>query len=340
MSVGLSTPLPLGEAARSASEGGVKEQTSRRYAPLTPALSQRAREPIWAYLFIAPFYISFLVFGVFPIVFSFYLALTRWTPYQSVFIGLGNFVNLLQDNLVHTALFNSVWLMAVIGTVQISLALVIAMALNARKLRGREGFRGIFFLPYITSPVVLGLVWGVIFAYTGLLNYLLGQIGIDPVDWLGYASGSATWIKPAIALVTVWQFFGWNVLLFAAGLQAIPPEIFEAARIDGANDWDVLVRITLPLLRRVSFFVVSITIIGSIQLFDAPLMLLGGVAGAGSGTLGGAESGGLTLAMLVYETAFSYGQFGYAAAISVLMFGVLVVLTVANRRLFFRNLED
>ncbi len=303
-------------------------------------VGQSTRRALWAYAFIAPFYVSFLVFGVFPILFSFYLALTRWTPYQGVFIGTGNFVNLLQDNLVHTALFNSLWLMVVIAVVQISLALVIAVALNARKLRGQEALRGIFFLPYITSPVVLGLVWGVIFAYTGLLNYLLGLIGIDAVDWLGYASGSATWIKPAIALVTVWQFFGWNVLLFAAGLQAIPSEIFEAARIDGATDWDVLVRITLPLLKRVSFFVVSITIIGSIQLFDAPLMLLGGVAGAGSGTLGGAESGGLTLAMLVYETAFSYGQFGYAAAISVLMFGVLVVLTVANRRLFFRNLED
>jgi ABC-type sugar transport system permease subunit len=232
------------------------------------------------------------------------------------------------------------WLMTVIGTVQISLALVIAMALNARRLRGRELFRGIFFLPYITSPVVLGLVWGVIFAYTGLLNYGLGLLGIDPVDWLGYATGSGAWIKPAIALVTVWQFFGWNVLLYAAGLQAIPVEIFEAARIDGANDWDILSRITLPLLKRVSFFIVSITIIGGIQIFDAPLMLLGGVAGAGSGTLGGAEAGGLTLAMMVYETAFNYGQFGYAAAISILMFGVLILLTVVNRQLLFRSLED
>jgi ABC-type sugar transport system permease subunit len=306
--------------------------------------SRRVEEPtpraLWAYLFISPFYISFLVFGVFPIVFSFYLAMTRWTPYQSVWIGTDNFVNLVQDTLVHTALFNSLWLMTVIGTVQISLALVIAMALNARRLRGRELFRGIFFLPYITSPVVLGLVWGVIFAYTGLLNYGLGLLGIDPVDWLGYATGSGAWIKPAIALVTVWQFFGWNVLLYAAGLQAIPVEIFEAARIDGANDWDILSRITLPLLKRVSFFIVSITIIGGIQIFDAPLMLLGGVAGAGSGTLGGAEAGGLTLAMMVYETAFNYGQFGYAAAISILMFGVLILLTVVNRQLLFRSLED
>lgn len=303
-------------------------------------VAESTRRALWAYLFISPFYISFLVFGVFPIVFSFYLAMTRWTPYQSVWIGAGNFVNLLQDELVHTALFNSLWLMVVIGTVQISLALVIAMALNAGRLRGRAAFRGIFFLPYITSPVVLALVWGVIFAYTGLLNYGLGVVGIDGVDWLGYATGSGAWIKPAIALVTVWQYFGWNVLLFAAGLQAIPPELFEAARIDGANDWQVLIRITLPLLKRVSFFIVSITIIGGIQIFDAPLMLLGGVAGAGSGTLGGAEAGGLTLAMVVYETAFSYGQFGYAAAISVLMFGVLVLLTVANRRLFFRSMED
>jgi ABC-type sugar transport system permease subunit len=313
--------------------------SQRGRSSTTWRVRESTRHALWAYLFISPFYLSFLAFGVFPIVFSFYLALTRWTPYQSAFIGAGNFVNLLQDHLVHTALLNSLWLMVVIGGVQISLALVIAMALNTRKLRGREAFRGIFFLPYITSPVVLGLVWGVIFAYTGLLNYGLGLVGIDAVDWLGYASGSAAWIKPAIALVTVWQFFGWNVLLFAAGLQAIPRELFEAARIDGANDWHVLVNITLPLLKRVSFFIVSITIIGSIQLFDAPLMLLGGVAGAGSGTLGGAESGGLTLAMVVYETAFSYGQFGYAAAISVLMFGVLALLTVVNRSLFFRNLD-
>lgn len=303
-------------------------------------MGESTRRALWAYLFISPFYVSFLAFGVFPIAFSFYLALTRWTPYQSAFIGAGNFINLVQDELVHTALFNSLWLMVVIGSVQISLALVIAMALNARRLRGRHVYRGIFFLPYITSPVVLGLVWGVIFAYTGLLNYLLGVVGIDPVDWLGYATGSGEWIKPAIALVTVWQYVGWNVLLFAAGLQAIPSEIFEAARIDGASDWDVLIRITLPLLRRVTFFIVSITIIGSVQLFDAPLMLLGGVAGAGSGTLGGAESAGLTLAMLVYQAAFSYGQFGYAAAISLLIFGVLVLLTIANRRLFFRSLED
>jgi len=303
-------------------------------------LTESTRRAAWAYVFIAPFYMSFLAFGVFPILFSFYLALTRWTPYQNIWIGAGNFVNLLQDRLVHTALFNSLWLMVVIGTVQISLALLIAIALNARRLHGRHVFRGIFFLPYITSPVVLGLVWGVIFAYTGLLNSLLGELGIGPIDWLGYASGSSLWIKPAIALVTVWQYFGWNVLLFAAGLQAIPNEIFEAARIDGANSWEVLTQITLPLLKRVTFFIVSITIIGSVQLFDAPLMLLGGVAGAGSGTLGGAESGGLTLAMMVYETAFNYGQFGYAAAISILMFAVLLILTAANRRLFFRGAED
>ncbi len=318
-----------------------------RTSPLTWRASTRpwrvghtTRRALWAYLFISPFYISFLVFGVFPIVFSFYLALTRWTPYQSTFIGLTNFVNIVQDQLVHTALFNSLWLMLVIGVAQISLALVVAVALAGPRIRGRALFRGIFFVPYITSPVVLGLVWGAIFAYTGLLNYLLGLVGVQPIDWLGHATGSGLWVKPAIALVTIWQYFGWNVLLFAAGLQAIPREIFEAARIDGADDWNLLHKITLPLLKRVMFFVVSITIIGSVQLFDAPLMLLGGVAGAGSGTLGGAEGSGLTLAMMVYESAFNYGQFGYASAISIVMFGVLVALTVLNRRLFFRGLED
>jgi ABC-type sugar transport system permease subunit len=303
-------------------------------------VSQSTRRALWAYLFISPFYVSFLAFGIFPIVFSFYLGFMRWTPFQTVWIGLLNFNNLLQDRLIHTAIFNSLWLMVVIGVVQIGLALVIAVALGARHVRGREVFRGIFFLPYITSPVVLGLLWGVIFAYTGLLNYLLSLLAIGPIDWLGTTNGSGAWIKPAIALATVWQFFGWNVLLFAAGLQAIPNDIFEAARVDGADEPQIFVLITLPLLKRVAFFVLSITIIGSVQLFDAPLMLLGGVGGAGSGTLGGAESSGLTLAMAVYETAFNYGQFGYAAAISVVMFALLVVLTVGNRLVFFRGMED
>lgn len=311
--------------------------------PGRPPRSVRVREPsrraLWGYLFVSPFYLSFLVFGVFPIGFSFYLAFTRWTVDGGVWVGLTNFTNLIHDRLVHRALFNSLWLMAVISVVQMSIALLCAFALNARAVRGRDVFRGILFLPYITSPVVLGLVWGVIFAYGGLLNYLLGLVRVGPVDWLGYVTGSGFWIKPAIALVTIWQFFGWNVLLFSAGLKAIPTEIYEAARIDGASDWDILVRITLPLLKRVTFFISSITIIGSIQLFDAPLMLLGGVAGAGSGTLGGAEEGGLTLSMIVYETAFSYGQFGYAAAISLLLFAILIVLTAVNRRLLFRHLE-
>jgi ABC-type sugar transport system permease subunit len=310
-----------------------------RRVSINGRLRDSSRRALWAYLFISPFYLSFLVFGLFPIAFSFYLAFTRWTPDEAVWIGFGNIANLLQDNLVHTALFNSLWLMVVIGAIQITLALLIAFALNARVVRGREVFRGVFFLPYITSPVVLGLVWGVMFAYSGLLNYVVGLLGAEPIDWLGYVSGSGGWIKPAIALVTIWQYFGWNVLLFVAGLQAIPCEILEAARIDGASTWDILIRITLPLLKRVSFFVTSITIIGSVQLFDAPLMLLGGVAGAGSGTLGGAEAGGLTLAMIIYETAFNYGQFGYAAAISLLLFAVLITLTAANRRLLFRNLE-
>jgi len=302
-------------------------------------MRESTRRSLWAYLFVSPFYLSFAVFGVFPIGFGFYLAFTRWTPDESVWIGLANFANLAGDGLVHRALSNSLWLMAVIGSVQLGVALLIAFALSSERLRGRELFRALFFLPYVTSPVVLGLVWGAIFAYGGLLNYLLGAVGIGPVDWLGYVTGSGTWIKPAVALVTIWQYFGWNVLLFTAGLQAIPREISEAARIDGASEWQVLGRITLPLLSRVTFFVASITIIGSMQLFDAPLMLLGGVAGAGSGTLGGAEASGLTLAMIVYETAFNYGQFGYAAAISLLLFAVLVVLTAATRRLFFREIE-
>ena len=299
--------------------------------------SQTTRRALWAYLFISPFYLSFLVFGLFPIGFSFYLAFTRWTPTEMVWIGLENFRNLLQDRLVHTALYNSVWLMLVVTVVQITIALALAFVLNWRWLRGRDVIRGVMFLPYITSSVVLGLVWGVIFSYTGLLNFLFAQVGLAPIDWLGYATGSGFWIKPAIAIVTVWQFFGYNVILFAAGLKAIPHEIYEAAAIDGASQWDVFFRITLPLLKRVLFFVTSITIIGSMQIFDTPLMLLGGVGGAGQGTLGGAEAGGLTMSMMLYETAFNYGQFGYAGSIALLLFVIILGASGLNRYLFFRE---
>ncbi len=300
-------------------------------------MTESTRRAAWAYLFVSPFYLSFLAFGVFPIGFGFYLAFTRWTPDTTTWVGLANVVNLAQDGLIHRALYNSLWLMGTITVLQMGIALLIALALSSTRLRGRELFRAAFFLPYVTSPVVLGLLWGAIFAYTGLLNYALGLVGVGPVDWLGFVTGSGTWIKPAIALVTIWQYFGWNVLLFSAGLQAIPREIGEAARMDGANEAQVLRWVTLPLLSRVTFFIASITVIGSMQLFDAPLMLLGGVAGAGSGTLGGAEASGLTLAMAIYDTAFNYGQFGYAAAIALLLFGLLVLLTTGMRRLLFRE---
>lgn len=301
--------------------------------------AESRRRSLWAYLFISPFYLSFLVFGVFPIAFSFYLAFTRWTPSEAEWVGLANFANALIDPLVHIAVFNSLWLMVVISVVQIGIALLIAFALNARGVKFRDVFRAALFLPYITSPVVLGLVWGVIFAFNGLANYVLGFVGLEAVDWLGYVSGSGLWIKPAVAVVTVWQFVGWNIILFSAGLKTIPTELYDAAMIDGATQWDILMKITLPLLKRVTFFITSITIIGSIQIFDVPLMLLGGVAGAGSGTLGGAESSGMTLSMMIYDAAFNYGQFGYAASISLLLFAILLVLTFMNRRLFFSESE-
>jgi len=302
-------------------------------------IKESTRRSLWAYLFISPFYLSFLMFGLFPITFSFYLAFTRWTPMGSTWIGLDNFRNLMLDGLAHQALFNTLWLMAVITVFQVAIALLVAFVLNAKGVGGRDFFRAALFLPFITSPVVLGLVWGSMFDYNGLLNYLVGQIGIGPVDWLGYVSGSGLWIKPAVAIVTIWQFVGWNVILFSAGLKSIPHEIYEAAMIDGASQKGILVHITLPLLKKVTFFIVSITVIGSMQIFDVPLMLLGGVAGAGAGTLGGAESAGLTMSMSLYETAFNYGQFGYAGAIALLLFAVIVVLTLGIRRLFFSESE-
>lgn len=305
------------------------DRFQRRYAP---------------YFFISPFFILFAVFGLFPIVFSLYLSLHAWNPVQGLgtmqFVGSENYVFLLDDPWFWRSMYNSLWITVVSGLPQHLLAIPLAFGLAMAIRRFRHQLTAIYFLPYITSAVAISLVFTTIFGTQfGILNqtllhlahapwsaWLFGGLAEHlPVNWLG----RSVYIKPAISLLVIWQFFGFNVVLYTAGLATIPRDYYDAAAIDGANLMQRFRYISLPLLRPMIFFAVTLTIIGNLQLFDQPFILTGGT--------GGTRQAGMTVAMYLYRTGFEWLEMGTAAAISWLLFLVIGLLTVVHFYFFGRS---
>ena len=284
------------------------------------------RRNIWPYVFISPFFILFAIFGLFPYLYAFVLSFADWDGISQIkWVGLANYQQLLTDPVWWLSLYNSVWLL-VVTSLNLVIALVLAFILNSGLVRFKEVYRTAFFTPIVASSVAVSMVFASLFGLNyGLLNWVLSLVGLSPVDWLG----TAIWVKPAIALVSIWRYFGWNTVIYLAGLQSIPTELYEAARVDGARWRDVFLHITLPLLRPVITFTVILSIIGALQLFEEPAMLTGGPFSNG---LGGPDRAGLTVVLNLYQTAFSFTQFGYAAAMSVGLFLVIVVFSYFYNR--------
>jgi cellobiose transport system permease protein len=274
----------------------------------------------WAYVFISPFYILYAVFGMFPLLYGLWLSLHDWDGISPMkWVGLENYTTLLTDDIWWKTIYNTIWLFFA-GTVpQLTLALIIAFIINSSYIKGKDIFRAAYFMPIVASSVAVSLIFISLFGERyGMLNYGLSFFGLDRIDWLG----SARWLKPSIALVTIWQWTGYSMIIFLAGLQSINPELYEAARVDGAQIRDIFRHITLPLLRPVILFQVILSIIGAMQTFDIPVMLAGGTQ---SSAPGGTDRAGLVSAVLVYWTAFKYTQFGYAAAMAFVLF--ILILT-------------
>ncbi len=285
------------------------------------------RRFVWVALFILPGLSGLILFTIGPIVASLVLTLFEWDLLTSPeFVGFDNFRRLRNDPdfwdaLVHTLTF-------IVGYVPlvIVLALLLALTLNA-KLRGIAVLRTAFFIPVVSSWVAVALLWSWLFnPRYGLVNYLLGQIGIEGPGWLFDRS----WAMPAIILTSVWKDLGFVMVLFLAGLQAIPGDYYEAASLDGAGGFERLRSITLPLLAPTTFFVTVISIINSFQVFDQVwVMTEGGPAGATS-----------VLVERVVKHAFSYGEMGYAATISWVLFALVFVVTLIQLRLQRRSAFD
>ncbi len=278
------------------------------------------------YLFISPFYILFAIFGLFPILFSFYLAFQKWDGIGEMqFVGLDQFRYLITDTVFWKAIWNTleIWIYSTIP--MLFFALVIAFLLNSAFLRYRNLYRIAYFLPNVTSIVAVAIIFGTLFGNTyGFLNFILTSFGLEPIEWLN----SRFWLKIAIASMIVWRWTGYNAIIYLAGLQSIPTVLYEAARIDGASTVQTFFRITIPLLRPVILFTVITSTIGGMQIFTEPQILVGNG--------GGPNAEGMTIVLYLYQQAFTKNLFGYGSAVAWGLFVVIAVFSFINWKIVQR----
>ena len=279
-----------------------------------------------AYGFWAPALAVIAAFFFVPVVASVLLSVTDFDIYAVAsvanlrFVGYGNYVHLLRDPLFWVALKNTAYFVFVAGPLSIGVSLAAAVALSAKLVRFKAVFRTIFFLPVITTLVAVAVVWRYLYhPRFGLLNYGLSFAGIGPVDWLG----DPAWAMPAIILLAVWKNFGFNMVIFIAGLQSIPDRLYEAASLDGAGTRRQFQHVTLPMLAPTFAFVTIITVIGYFQLFAEPYVM----------TQGGPEQSTLSVVLLMYQEGFRWWNMGYAAAVAFVLFAIILVLTLVSLRL-------
>lgn len=268
-----------------------------------------------ALLFLLPNAIGFLVFSVLSIVAAFILSFYDWDLLLGArFNGIANYLQLLSDDVFRAALLNTIYFVAVSVPLTVLIGLAVAVLVN-QPMRGMTFFRSVFLLPYITLTVAIALVWKWLYLpEVGLIDHVLSLVGIDGPAWLT----SPIWAMPGIILLSVWKSFGYNMVLFLAGLQGIPQNLYEAAAIDGANRWQRFRYVTIPLLSPVTFFVVVISTIGSFQVFDQALVM----------TQGGPGTATTTLVLYIYQVGFQSYHMGYASAIAWVLFAIVFVFTL------------
>jgi multiple sugar transport system permease protein len=279
-----------------------------------------------AWLFVAPALAAIALFLFVPVFASLLLSFTDFDIYAVAdpgnlrFIGLGNYAALLGDPLFARALRNTLYYVAVGGPLSVAASLAAALLVNARLARFRPLLRTAFFMPVVTTLVAVAVVWRYLYhPRVGLVNQLLAQVGVAPIDWLG----DPAWAMPSIILMSIWKNFGFNMVIFVAGLQAIPERLYEAASLDGAGPWRQFRHVTLPMLAPTALFVAVMTMIGAFQLFAEPYVM----------TQGGPSNATLSIVLLMFQEGFRYWNMGYAAAVAFVLFAILLVATALQLRL-------
>jgi multiple sugar transport system permease protein len=278
-----------------------------------------------AWWFVAPALLVIAVFFFLPVVAAFLISLTDFDIYALAdlanlrFVGVGNYLKLLQTPLFWQALGNTLYFVGAGVPLSIAASLGAALLLHSRLTRFKPFFRTALFAPVVTTLVAVAVIWRYLFnTRYGLLNYALGGLGIDPIDWLG----DPHWAMPAIILFAVWKNFGYNMIIFLAGLQSIPDELYEAARIDGASIWRQFASVTLPMLSPVVMLVGILTIAGYFQLFAEPYVM----------TQGGPLQSTVSVLYFMYEEGFKWWNLGSASAVAFVLFLLIFAVTALQLR--------
>ena len=284
--------------------------------------SARPGDGVWPWLFVLPLVTGVAVFYLWPIVQTFYFSFTEWGVFGgSTWTGAANYARLISDPDLYRSIGNTLIYTAIV-LLGVPIAVYIANLLNTPKLRFASFYRVLFFLPYIAMPTAVAMVWRMIFnGDFRILNYVLGQFGIDGPYWTS-TPGTAI---VAVAIVGLWASLGFAIIVFGAGLKNIPPELFEAAELDGASPWRRFTAITIPMLTQSIFFVVIVTVIACFQVFDLLFAILG------STNLALPKS--MTLVYFFYQEGFVNNEKGYAAAIAMAIFLIIGIVTLAQFRL-------
>jgi multiple sugar transport system permease protein len=289
------------------------------------------------YVLLLPFIVLFLVFGLFPMLFSLYLSFQVWEPTSGLdtmrFVGLDNYVFALNDDWFWKSLRNTAWLAIASGVPQHLVAIPLAHLVHTAFRRSRNGVVGAYFVPYITSSVAIAILFGSLYSTDyGLINAVLGYVRAIP--WLGtlLPAEAIDWLndpdtlKPAVAALVFWRYVGFNLVLYLAAMQSIPADLYEAAEMDGATEFKKFWYITLPSLKPMALFAVTLSVIGGLQLFEEPFILT--LEGRG-----GTDQAAMTSAIYFYRMAFDFSDFGGASAMSWLLCVVIAALTWGVHRI-------
>ncbi len=300
-------------------------------------MNRRIKVNYSPYFFLMPFFVFYLVFSLFPILFSLFVSFTDWNGVKPMqFVGIENYIRLFtSDKIFYKSLFNVFFLMVIGITMQLAIGLFLAVALKDFFTKTRSALQLINFLPYITTPVAIGILFNLLFDWQyGTINLILQQVGLvsDPINWLGEPWNA----RIVLIIMLVWKYSGYFMVIILAGLSTISESLYEAAKIDGARWWDTFRRITIPMLRPIMTFLVIMSIIGGFQMFDEPRVLFQGMAVP----MGGPDGAALTAVMNLYDNAFQRFNFGYGATISYGLFLIIFVFSVISLRIMNRGNEE
>lgn len=269
----------------------------------------------WGYLFILPNFLGFLLFMLVPIIMALVFSFTNYDVISQMdFVGINNYVGLFTDDQFITSLINTLWFAVLTVPTGVVLALLLAVLFN-RQIRGISIFRTFVFIPVITSMVAVSLVWSMLYEdNAGLLNTLLGYVGLGPVHWLTDTNMAMI----SIAIMSVWKGLGYNMTIFLAGLQGVPGELYEAATIDGATARQKFMKITVPMIAPTTYFVTLMALISSLQVFDQVWIM----------TQGGPVDATKTVAMYLYQYGFQFYKMGYACAAAYVLFILVFIVSL------------